>query len=168
MSGVVTRRTGVHPMIKATAYDCKECGQTLGPFEGDTRPSSCIACQASTLFTINTQVRIHALTHALTHPVRHSLTPSHTPCQTLSHTPAHTRSTGLYLRQLPEADTAGESRIRPCWTSASVCESSCLLIFLYSCIHATTFHTITLHTITFHTITFHAVTFHVMSFSNAI
>ena len=61
VSGVVTRRTGVHPMIKATAYDCKECGQTLGPFEGDTRPSSCIACQASTLFTINTQVRRHLL-----------------------------------------------------------------------------------------------------------
>ena len=66
VSGVVTRRTGVHPMIKATAYDCKNCGQTLGPFEGDARPTSCILCQASTFFSINNQASIYGNYQKLT------------------------------------------------------------------------------------------------------
>ena len=63
--GVVTRRTGVHPMIKATAYDCKNCGQTLGPFEGDARPSSCISCQ-STFFSMNSQASVYGNYQKLT------------------------------------------------------------------------------------------------------
>jgi DNA replication licensing factor MCM2 len=56
VSGVVTRRTGVFPQLLSIAYDCVNCGVTLGPFKvvgGDARPSSCPNCNDKR-FTINT------------------------------------------------------------------------------------------------------------------
>ena len=32
VSGVVTRRTGVFPQMKAVAYDCGQCSAMLGPY----------------------------------------------------------------------------------------------------------------------------------------
>lgn len=32
VSGVVTRRTGVFPQMKAVAYDCGLCSAMLGPY----------------------------------------------------------------------------------------------------------------------------------------
>lgn len=57
VAGVVTRRTGVYPMMTSIMYDCSECGNSLGPFKsdgGDVRPGSCIACQSTGPFKINT------------------------------------------------------------------------------------------------------------------
>jgi DNA replication licensing factor MCM2 len=58
VSGVVTRRTGVFPQLKSVAYDCKACGQVLGPFRitnAEVRPTSCISCQQKGPFSINNQ-----------------------------------------------------------------------------------------------------------------
>jgi DNA replication licensing factor MCM2 len=58
VAGVVTRRTGVFPMMTAIAYDCGSCGNLLGPFHtdgNDVRPGSCISCQATGPFRINGQ-----------------------------------------------------------------------------------------------------------------
>lgn len=54
--GVVTRRTGVFPQVKAIAYDCMQCNQLLGPFRGmalSLRPSTCSACQSNGPFKVN-------------------------------------------------------------------------------------------------------------------
>lgn len=56
VAGVVTRRTGVYPMMTAITYDCSSCGNLLGPFKsegGDVRPGSCSACQSTGPFKIN-------------------------------------------------------------------------------------------------------------------
>jgi DNA replication licensing factor MCM2 len=58
VSGVVTRRTSVFPQLKAVAYDCKSCGQILGPFQitgAEIRPTACISCQSQGPFAINNQ-----------------------------------------------------------------------------------------------------------------
>lgn len=60
VQGVITRRTGVSPQMKAIAYDCGSCGTTLGPYKTDSgslealRPGSCINCQARGPFRLNT------------------------------------------------------------------------------------------------------------------
>jgi DNA replication licensing factor MCM2 len=56
--GVVTRRTGVFPLLMTTAYDCGQCNQLLGPFPGGlhtSRPTNCISCQGMGPFRINNQ-----------------------------------------------------------------------------------------------------------------
>lgn len=58
VSGVITRRTGVFPQMRAVAYDCA-CGMTLGPFkiEGgvEVRPSICSSCNTAGPFKLNSQ-----------------------------------------------------------------------------------------------------------------
>ena len=55
VSGVVTRRTDVYPQIKATAYDCTNCGQHYGPYPDDkSKPLQCVTCNQGTL-RINSQ-----------------------------------------------------------------------------------------------------------------
>lgn len=57
VSGVVTRRTGVFPQVKAYVYDCSMCSATVGPikFTGvEMRPDSCASCRAPHPFKVNT------------------------------------------------------------------------------------------------------------------
>lgn len=62
VTGVVTRRTSVFPVMKAIAFDCMHCSQTLGPFKdssggaltgGAARPGICPSCQSPGPFKIN-------------------------------------------------------------------------------------------------------------------
>jgi DNA replication licensing factor MCM2 len=56
VSGVVTRRTGVFPQMKAVAYDCGVCSALLGPYRitgVEIRPDSCVGCNARGPFKIN-------------------------------------------------------------------------------------------------------------------
>lgn len=66
--GVVTRRTGVFPMLKTAYFDCSQCGSTAGPFSSasggsgggggggnnsyEMKPSICAHCQGDS-FKIN-------------------------------------------------------------------------------------------------------------------
>jgi DNA replication licensing factor MCM2 len=63
---VITRRTGIFPVMKAIAYDCLNCGQALGPFSDPTgsgisagmsmpKPAMCPNCSNQTNFKINVQ-----------------------------------------------------------------------------------------------------------------
>ena len=52
VSGVVTRRTGVFPQMKAIAYDCGQCGALVGPIRitgVEMRPDACVSCGAKGL-----------------------------------------------------------------------------------------------------------------------
>lgn len=56
VTGVVTRRTGVFPQMKAVAYDCKQCGQTVGPFQVtgiEVKPNNCVSCMGVNTFVQN-------------------------------------------------------------------------------------------------------------------
>jgi DNA replication licensing factor MCM2 len=60
--GVVTRRTGVCPQLRAVAYSCSDCNHLLGPFvvpsggsaDSIVRPKACPVC-ASTALATNSQ-----------------------------------------------------------------------------------------------------------------
>lgn len=63
VSGVVTRRTGVFPQLKYVKFDCKKCGEVLGPFSQDAsrelKISYCPTCESKGPFTVNSeQVRL--------------------------------------------------------------------------------------------------------------
>jgi DNA replication licensing factor MCM2 len=54
VSGVVTRRSGVSPQLKAGAFRCINCGNVMGPFEindaGETpKPSKCPSCDSDNM-----------------------------------------------------------------------------------------------------------------------
>lgn len=54
--GVVTRRTGVFPQLLAVAFDCGNCGHTIGPIPvrgSEVRPDLCPACQGRGPFRMN-------------------------------------------------------------------------------------------------------------------
>ncbi len=56
VSGVVTKRSGVRPLMKAVAYDCGGCGTLLGPYRitgSEVRPDSCASCGGRGPFKIN-------------------------------------------------------------------------------------------------------------------
>ena len=60
VSGVVTRRTGVVPMMQEVFYDCGQCGYRLGPFlqtkeAREPKPNMCVQCQAKGPFLRNAQ-----------------------------------------------------------------------------------------------------------------
>ena len=63
VTGVVTRRTGVFPKLKAIAYDCRECNQTMGPFnviQGlEVRPLKCLRCDASNSYVPNASKTVY-------------------------------------------------------------------------------------------------------------
>ncbi|KZP01395.1 MCM-domain-containing protein [Calocera viscosa TUFC12733] len=63
VSGVVTRRSGVFPQLKYVKFDCKKCGETLGPFYQDAsreiRISYCPSCEGRGPFTINTEQTVY-------------------------------------------------------------------------------------------------------------
>lgn len=65
--GVVTRRTGVFPMIQAAAYDCVSCNQLLGPFHGiASRPVACSNCQQTGPFRVNSSKSVYGNYQKLT------------------------------------------------------------------------------------------------------
>lgn len=70
VSGVVTRRTGVFPQMRAVAYDCTQCGVTLGPFklEGgvEIKPSACSNCSGGGPFKLNSQKTVYGNFQKLT------------------------------------------------------------------------------------------------------
>lgn len=59
VTGVVTRITGVLPLMSKTAYDCRHCGATAGVFVCESlgmpasRPHTCLACEELKGFSIN-------------------------------------------------------------------------------------------------------------------
>lgn len=57
VGGVVTKRTGVFPLMTSVAYDCSSCGNLLGPIVcsggNDIRPGSCPVCQSTGPFKMN-------------------------------------------------------------------------------------------------------------------
>jgi DNA replication licensing factor MCM2 len=58
VSGVITRRTGVNPVMRAVAYDCGGCGLVHGPYRiqggaESTRPDTCLACGSKGPFKVN-------------------------------------------------------------------------------------------------------------------
>jgi len=59
VSGVVTRRTGVFPQLKYVKFDCRKCGQVLGPYVQDADQevsiSFCHNCQSRGPFTLNSE-----------------------------------------------------------------------------------------------------------------
>jgi DNA replication licensing factor MCM2 len=60
--GVVTRRSGVYPQLKAVKYDCVKCGETMGPFaQGaeEIRLGSCAGCQSRGPFTVNQEQTVY-------------------------------------------------------------------------------------------------------------
>lgn len=63
VSGVVTRRTGVLPQLKYLKFDCRKCGQVLGPYVQDSdteiHPSFCHACQSRGPFTLNSEKTVY-------------------------------------------------------------------------------------------------------------
>jgi DNA replication licensing factor MCM2 len=62
VTGVVTRRTGVFPQLKAVAYDCSKCGQTVGPFQVtgiEIKPNNCVSCGELNTFVQNSAKTIY-------------------------------------------------------------------------------------------------------------
>eukprot|EP01035_Chromulina_nebulosa_P018362 gene18362-24058_t len=54
VTGVITRRTSVFPMMKAIAYDCNGCGTTVGPYKDSLKPGNCPSCNGIN-YKINNQ-----------------------------------------------------------------------------------------------------------------
>lgn len=63
VTGVVTRRTGVLPQLKYLKFDCRKCGQVLGPYVQDAAqevtPSFCHACQSRGPFVLNSEKTVY-------------------------------------------------------------------------------------------------------------
>lgn len=63
VSGVVTRRTGVFPQLKYLKFDCRKCGQVLGPYVQDSNQevslTFCHNCQSRGPFTLNSEKTIY-------------------------------------------------------------------------------------------------------------
>ena len=61
--GVVTRRTGVFPQLKYVKFDCRKCGQVLGPFyqedNQEVKVSFCSNCQSRGPFLVNTEQTVY-------------------------------------------------------------------------------------------------------------
>ena len=56
VSGVITRRSAVYPQMKAVAYDCAHCGETMGPYRCsgmEMKPGGCPNCDSTGPFKIN-------------------------------------------------------------------------------------------------------------------
>lgn len=63
VSGVVTRRTGVFPQLKLVRYTCGSCGSVSPPiYQNSTeeaRMGTCPDCQATSGFSINTELTVY-------------------------------------------------------------------------------------------------------------
>ncbi|KAF7678814.1 DNA replication licensing factor MCM2 [Astathelohania contejeani] len=62
VGGVVTRRSGVFPLLSIVKYTCGQCKAVFGPFTVDReehRPSSCLQCQARGPFMVNSSETIY-------------------------------------------------------------------------------------------------------------
>lgn len=63
VSGVATRRTGVFPQLKYVKFDCRKCGQVLGPYVQDANQevsiSFCHNCQSRGPFTLNSEKTVY-------------------------------------------------------------------------------------------------------------
>lgn len=61
--GVVTRRSGVYPQLKAVKYDCVKCGAVMGPFaqtsSREVKVASCSECQSKGPFNINQEQTVY-------------------------------------------------------------------------------------------------------------
>lgn len=71
VSGVVTRRTGVFPLVKEGYYDCAACNQVLGPFSGVfgeplQKPAICSYCDAKAGFSLNSADTVYGNYQKLT------------------------------------------------------------------------------------------------------
>jgi DNA replication licensing factor MCM2 len=56
VSGVITKRSGVRPVVKAVAYDCESCGALLGPYQVTghaVHPDNCPGCSSRGPFKVN-------------------------------------------------------------------------------------------------------------------
>lgn len=63
VSGVVTRRTGVFPQLRVARYTCLKCGSVSQPYvqnnESETKAGSCIVCQSTGPFSLNSEQTIY-------------------------------------------------------------------------------------------------------------
>ena len=64
VSGVVTRRSSVHPQLRVCKYNCTNCGYILGPFsvagpEPKMAGTQCPSCQAKGPYTLNTEQTVY-------------------------------------------------------------------------------------------------------------
>lgn len=63
VQGVVTRRTGVFPQLKYVKFDCKKCGQVLGPFIQDSNQevtvTFCHNCRSHGPFILNSEKTVY-------------------------------------------------------------------------------------------------------------
>lgn len=56
VAGVITKRSGIRPLMKSVAYDCGNCGVLLGPYKitgTEVRPDSCPSCGGRGPFKVN-------------------------------------------------------------------------------------------------------------------
>ncbi|KAK1349753.1 MCM DNA helicase complex subunit [Hamiltosporidium tvaerminnensis] len=56
VTGVVTRRTGVFPLLSLAKYTCHQCKAVFGPFtveRNDFKPNICLECQSKGPFSVN-------------------------------------------------------------------------------------------------------------------
>ncbi|KAJ1621501.1 MCM-domain-containing protein [Pavlovales sp. CCMP2436] len=64
VSGVVTRRTAVFPMLKMVKFDCPKCGAELGPYaqqasNSEVRPTDCHDCHSKGPFVLNVEQTVY-------------------------------------------------------------------------------------------------------------
>jgi DNA replication licensing factor MCM2 len=63
VKGVITRRSGVYPQLKAVKFDCGKCGAVLGPFAQngvkEARVGSCSECQSKGPFNVNQEQTLY-------------------------------------------------------------------------------------------------------------
>ena len=59
VSGVVTRRTNVFPQLKYVKFDCRKCGEVLGPFFQEAmkeiKVGHCPNCESRGPFSVNSE-----------------------------------------------------------------------------------------------------------------
>ncbi|EPR79809.1 DNA replication licensing factor MCM2 [Spraguea lophii 42_110] len=62
VNGVVTRRSGVFPLLSVVKYTCLKCKCVFGPFivdKDEFKPTNCLECQSKGPFTVKSQETIY-------------------------------------------------------------------------------------------------------------